>query len=585
MQIMKHLSKSNVETFTLVDLLRNQAILKPDLDAYTFLENEHEVNKLTYAGMDRRARAIGALLQEHAKQGERALLLYPPGLEFVAAFFGCLYAGVIAVPVYPPNPSRLDRTLPRLLAIMNDSQPIIALTTSSILPMAEYMFAQEAEFKSIRWLATDSIKDDLAKDWKEPEIDSSTLAFLQYTSGSTAMPRGVMVSQGNLLHNERMIQKAFWQSEQSIVVSWLPLYHDMGLIGGALQPLYNGGKCILMSPVTFLKKPFRWLQAISDYKATTSGAPNFAYDLCVRKITAEQRDTLDLSSWVTAFNGAEPISYETLERFATAFEPCGFKLGTFFPCYGLAEATLLVACGLKRPAPVLCIVDAEALGKNMVVSATPGADGTRTLVSCGKTELDQKVTIVDPETLTECSSEKVGEIWVSGPSIAQGYWNRTVSTVQTFQAYLTDTGEGPYLRTGDLGFIRDSELFVTGRLKDLVIIRGKNHYPQDIEWTVEKSDPLIRPGCCAAFSVDINDKEHLVVVAEVDDRRQSDQPQSFEALDGIIKRAVARDHELHVHAVVLLKNGGIPKTSSGKVQRHACKIGFLEGNLEVVDQK
>jgi acyl-CoA synthetase (AMP-forming)/AMP-acid ligase II len=337
-----------------------------------------------------------------------------------------------------------------------------------------------------------------------------------------------------------------------------------------------------MSPVTFLKKPLRWLQAISDYKATTSGGPNFAYDLCVRKITPEQRDALDLSTWVTAFNGAEPISYDTLERFTSYFKPSGFRSETFFPCYGLAEATLMVTCGLKRSVPAFTTVQAQELGKNRVVSVSAEEEGARTLTSCGVTQLDQKVIIVDPETLTQCPPDRVGEIWVSGPSVAQGYWKRKEETEQTFRGYLSDTGEGPFLRTGDLGFIKEEELFVTGRLKDLVIIRGKNHYPHDIEWTVEKSNTVIRPGCCAAFSVEVEGKENLVVVAEVDERRQAEKTETIdlELIMGTIRRAVASDHELHIYKVMLLKSGSIPKTSSGKIQRHACRSGFLEGTLE-----
>ncbi len=563
---------------TLVEILQSKTLYQPDKKAFTFLlDGEAEESSITYRELDLQARAIATRLQDLGASEERALLIYPPGLEFITAFFGCLYAGVVAVPAYPP---RRNQSLSRLQSIVTDARATIALTTKTTLSNIERQLTESPTLQALHWLATDNIASDLAQTWHKPAISSDTLAFLQYTSGSTGTPKGVMVSHGNLLHNEQMLQTAFQHTEKTIYVSWLPLFHDMGLIGNMLQSLYLGRPCILMSPVAFLQRPVRWLQAISRYKATTSGGPNFAYELCVSKITNEQRKTLDLSSWDVAFNGAEPVRAETLERFATAFEPYGFRREAFYPCYGMAETTLIVSGGLKAALPVLKTVQGEALEQHRVVSASLENNGVRTLVGCGQTLLEQQIVIAHPDTLTRCQPPEVGEIWVSGNSVAQGYWNRPEETQATFRAYLADTGEGPFLRTGDLGFLQDGELFVTGRLKDVIIIRGRNHYPQDIEQTVEKSHSVVQLGCTAAFSVEVNAQERLVVACEVE--RTSRRNLDLEEVVGAIRKAVSEQHDLEVYGVLLLKPGSIPKTSSGKIQRHACKAGFLAESLSVV---
>ncbi len=578
------------EPSTLVEVLRWRALHQPDRLAYTFLQDgEMEEIHLTYADVDRRARAIGARLQSLGAYGERALLVYPPGLEFIAGFFGCLYAGVVAIPVYPPHSPRLDKSLPKLRAIANDAQPVAVLTSSALLSLAENIGAQAPDLQALPWLATDTITDISASEWQPAALNSSSLAFLQYTSGSTAVPRGAMLTHGNLLHNLALIQQSLESSPETRGLFWVPLYHDLGLIGGLLEPLYSGCTSTFMSPMTILQRPLRWLQAISRTRATCSGGPNFVYDLCVRKITPEQRATLDLSSWDIAFICAEPVRCETLERFATTFASCGFRREAFYPCYGLAEATLIASGGLKAAPPVVFTVQSAALERNRVIAAPTGKDGTQTLVGCGKTLGDQEIIIVHPETFTRCSPDEVGEIWIAGPSVARGYWNQSEETKRTFQAYLTETGEGPFLRTGDLGFLKDGEVFVTGRLKDLIIIDGYNYYPQDIEQTVEQSHQSLRPSCCAAFSVDIDGKERLVIVAEVE--RRSVGPDLSRPLPiyrpaseivQAIRRAVAEAHELRVYAVLLLKPGSIPKTSSGKIQRHACRANFLTGSLDAI---
>jgi amino acid adenylation domain-containing protein len=564
----------NIKFPNLVELLRYRALNQSDKLAFTFLINGAQEASFSYQELDLQARAIAVSLQKMTTTGERALLLYPPGLEFIAAYFGCLYAGVIAVPAYPP---RQNKSLSRLQSVAADAQASVVLTTTTTLSNIKHNLTT---LQSLHWLATDDINTDLADSWQQPQINSDSLAFLQYTSGSTGTPKGVMVSHGNLWQNLASIYQCFGHSPNSQGVIWLPPYHDMGLIGGVLQPLYGGFPVTLMSPVDFLQKPFYWLEAISRYKATTSGGPNFAYDLCVRKITPEQRETLDLSSWEVAFNGAEPIRAETLKKFAETFEPCGFRASSFYPCYGMAETTLIVSGGLKKDPPILTSVDGKALLDNRVTSASQNNNSTQTLVSSGQNIEKHEIVIVHPETLQRCSSNEVGEIWVRGASVAQGYWRKTEETKATFHAYLADTKEGPFLRTGDLGFLKGGELFVTGRLKDLIIIRGRNYYPQDIELTVEKSHPALKTSSSAAFSVDVNGQEQLVVACEVE--REYLRKLDGDAIAKNILQAVGEEHELQVHTVLLLKTGSIPKTSSGKIRRRACRAGFMASDLNVV---
>ncbi|WP_158619966.1 non-ribosomal peptide synthetase [Corallococcus sicarius] len=569
---------------TLVELLRVRAQTQGDRRGFTFLlDGETDEAHLTYAELDQKARAIAAALQARGAQGQRALLLYPPGLDYIAGFFGCLYAGVIAVPIYPPDPMRLARTLPRLLAISQDAQATVALTTDFIYGMGEMLFEQAPELRELHWIATDTLDAEVAEGWRDPGVATDTRVFLQYTSGSTSSPKGVVLTHGNLLHNSKLIHSCFGHSTQSQGVIWLPPYHDMGLIGGILQPLYGGFPVTLFSPVDFLKRPMRWLEAISRYKATTSGGPNFAFDLCVRKSTPEERAKLDLGHWDLAFNGAEPIMPDTLRRFAEAFGPQGFRSEAIYPCYGLAEGTLIASGGDKRELPIQRTVDAGALKDNRVVAAQPTHKGAQTLVGSGRNLTDQRLVIAHPETGRPLPAGQVGEIRVAGPSIAQGYWGRPEQTQATFQQPLTGTDDATtFLRTGDLGFLDGGELFVTGRLKDLIIIRGRNHYPQDIERTVESSHPAIRPGCTAAFSIEQDDEERLIVVTEVDRRAVERDGVDLEALTQGIRQAVAAGHDLQAQGVVLLGPGAIPKTSSGKIQRFATRAEYTADTLEAL---
>ncbi|NEO35906.1 MAG: AMP-binding protein [Moorea sp. SIOASIH] len=562
---------------SLVDLLGERAQAQPNQLAYIFLlDGETESGSLTYGELDAKARAIAAHLQ--SMQGERALLLYPSGLEFISAFMGCLYAGVVAVPVYPP---RRNQKLSRLLNIVNDAQACIALTTTSILADIEQRWASDGELAQLKLIATDTIVAD-SQEFAPLSVTGSSLAFLQYTSGSTGTPKGVMVTHGNIIHNQQMIHQAFGHSEKTIFVGWLPLFHDMGLIGNVLQPMYLGIPCILMPPVAFLQKPIRWLKAISKYRATTSGGPNFAYDLCVKKIQPEQLANLDLSSWDVAFNGAEPVRAETLKQFGQKFANCGFNYRAFYPCYGMAETTLFATGGEKNQSPVIQGVKAKDLEQNLVVESEISSDESRGFVGVGRPYLNTTVIIVNPESLTPSEPGQVGEIWVSGGSVTSGYWNRPQATQEVLQAYLKDTGDGPFLRTGDLGFLLKGELFVTGRLKDMIIIRGRNYYPQDIELTVENSHPALRSHCSAAFSVERDGEERLVVACEVE--RTHLRKLNTEEVVSAVRHGIWMEHELKVYGVLLLKTGSIPKTSSGKIQRHACRQEWLNKQLNLVGE-
>ncbi len=561
---------------TLIDVLGQRALERPAQEAYTFLvDGESETATLTFGQLDARARAIAALLKSVEAAGENVLVLYPHGLDYISAFVGCLYARAVAVPVPPP---RFNRKMERLTTIAADSCARIALTTRSILDKIETLSENAPELGSLLWLATDDIDIQQADGWERPSVSGNTLAFLQYTSGSTTAPRGVMVTHENLLRNEKLIQQSFNQTDQSVIFSWLPLYHDMGLIGGVLQPLYLGARCILMSPFAFLQRPLRWLQAISHYRVTTSGGPDFAYDLCARKAAEQDCSGLDLSSWTVAFNGSEPIRPETIDKFTEAFRGSGFRRESFFPCYGLAEATLLVSGGGTASQPLVKSVQAEALKSHRIVDMDAGQPDCRSLVSSGRIGSSNKVVIADPDSLTLCPQDRVGEIWVCGPSITKGYYNRPQETRQTFQAYLADAAQGPFLRTGDLGFIRDGALFVTGRLKDLMIIRGQNYYPQDVEATIQRNSFVLRQNCGAAFSIEVNGQERLVIVQEVETRRE----QNLDEVIALIRQSVAEDHQLPPYAITLIKTGSLPRTSSGKVRRQTCRAQFLDGQLKVL---
>jgi acyl-CoA synthetase (AMP-forming)/AMP-acid ligase II/acyl carrier protein len=561
---------------TLVDLLRFRAATHPERLAFRFLVDDERSDTLTYADLELRARGIAAALQRRGLGGERVLLVFPPGLDFVAAFFGCLMARAVAVPVNPP---RLNRRAERVDAIVADSAARAVLGpargASALRGLAGVPGAEE-----MTWLFTAEIPDDLADEWREADVAPDALALLQYTSGSTAVPRGVMLTHANILANLAAID--CWTGvagREPYGVFWLPHFHDMGLMGGILQHIYWGGSTSLLSPAAFVSEPLRWLREISRTRATHVAAPNFAYDHCVRQTTEEERRSLDLSSLVVAFNGGEPVRHATLERFAEAFAPSGFRPEAMYPCYGLAESTLIVT-GKRRGEPsATIVVDAAEIERDRVVRSRGGEAGARTLVSCGRAADGHAVVVVDPGTCVPCEAGRVGEIWVTGPSVASGYWGCETETVGTFHAHLSGGDERSFLRTGDLGFLDDGELYVTGRLKDLIIVRGRNLYPNDVESAAAECHPRLRAGIGAAFSASDGVEERLVVLHEADRRLKG---REAEVVLDALRTGIADEFEVAPYAVALLPPGGVLRTSSGKVRRRACREAFLDGSLRTL---
>ncbi|MFJ2743705.1 SDR family NAD(P)-dependent oxidoreductase [Streptomyces sp. NPDC087440] len=540
------------------------------------VDGEGDPQTLGNAELDLRARAIAATLQERFPAGERALIMCPAGLDYVVSFFACLYADIVAVPVYPPDPAFPMRTLPRLVAVVEDAKPSVVLAPAETIALVDRFAEHAPVLREIAWVPVDSVDPGAADSWREPGTHRDDLAFLQYTSGSTSSPKGVMVTHGNLIHNiSEMNRQFFGHSRDQHMVSWLPPFHDLGLIMGLLTPAYGGYPVTFMSPYSFLKRPLRWLRAISDAGATASPAPNFAYDLAVAKVTEQDRRTLDLSTWRVALNGAEPVRRSTLDAFTAAFAECGFRATTHAPSYGLAEATLVVSTGEPDAEPVHRDLAAGPLQHGVATDAGPG-ERARNLPGCGVSLHDQTVVIVDPQTHLVRPEGEVGEIWVAGPSVAHGYWRRPEATQETFGAHLA-TGEGPFLRTGDLGFADGAELYVTGRIKDVVIVAGRNHYPQDIERTVESVDAGLRQGCGIAGSREIDGEERLIVVQEY---RGSRTPEAREKVIDAIRAEVVREHGLQPYVVALARTGTVPKTSSGKLQRAACMDAVLDGTFE-----
>ncbi|MGL5997283.1 MAG: non-ribosomal peptide synthetase [Pseudomonas proteolytica] len=550
---------------TLVQSLQRRAMQTPDQVALRFLaESADDTVVLSYRDLDLRARTIAAALQASAGLGERAVLLFPSGPDYVAAFFGCLYAGVIAVPAYPPESTRRHHQ-ERLLSIIADAEPRLLLTSSGLRDALGQI--QEAP----PLLCVDELHSGSAAGWVEPNLQADDIAFLQYTSGSTALPKGVQVTHGNLVANELLIRRGFGidLNPDDVIVSWLPLYHDMGLIGGLLQPIFSGVPCVLMSPAYFLGRPLRWLEAISQYRGTISGGPDFAYRLCSERVSESALERLDLSHWRVAYSGSEPIRLDTLERFAEKFARCGFTPNNFFASYGLAEATLFVAGGTRGQGIPALRLDEQALAANR---AEPGQGSA--IMSCGTSQPEHGVLIVEPHTLAELADSCVGEIWATGPSIARGYWRNPEATAKTFVQHAGRT----WLRTGDLGFVRDGEVFITGRLKDLLIVRGHNLYPQDIEQTVEREVEVVRKGRVAAFAVNDQGLEGIGIAAEIS--RSVQKVLAPEALIKAIRQAVAEAYQEAPCVVVLLNPGALPKTSSGKVQRSACRTRLADGSLD-----
>lgn len=585
-----------------------------------FIGEDGSSIELSHGALDARARAVAESL--HGLSNERILLMYPPGLDYIVAFFGCLYAGAIAVPAYPPaRPisapgrhsarARAERRNDRLMGVWRDCEPAAVLSTESLMPTVKAVYGLRSDAAEVRWIATDRLEESMGSTWSRPDIDGGQIAFLQYTSGSTGSPKGVIIDHSNILHNLHVHHIEVQQRKRGvytdegaheILVSWLPMYHDMGLISTVLFPIVYGAFSVQMSPVSFMKRPVRWLAAIGEYRGTMSAAPNFAYDECTRRVSDEDLESLDLSTWTAAFNAGEPVRPQTLASFFEKFARCGLHRETLRPAYGMAECTVCVSARPVRPDGPARDFEAAALPRGRAIPAQDAAS-SHALVSCGGQPQDLEIVIADPETARACPAGHEGEIWVRGGSVGQGYWRKPEASHATFGARLADSGEGPFLRTGDLGYLVDTELFVTGRIKDLIIIRGANHYPQEIEHTVEDAHPALGRAGGAAFSVEHEGEERLVVVQElaprfkailgerpgpgmIDGRFECAAPNA--AIEGglrevveQVRRVVSEDHELELHELVLLGMGTVPKTSSGKIQRQACRRELEAGTLQI----
>jgi acyl-CoA synthetase (AMP-forming)/AMP-acid ligase II len=568
---------------SLNDVLRAHAATRPDDRAYVFIgDRGREEAVLTFAELDRRAQALARWLAAQAEPGARALLVFPPGLDFLVGFFGCLYAGVIAVPMMPP--SRRDRLRDSSLSIIDDCTPKLGLTVSDYLDPIRSTLGQQSKVAAMAWVGVDtetfpSTTTTIPMARAQPQRD--TIAFLQYTSGSTSTPKGVMVSHGNLLANLEMIRSAYGQGRHSTRVGWIPLYHDMGLILNALSACYAGALCVLMPPAAFMQRPLSWIAAIDRYRAEMTCAPNFAFDHCVDRYRAEELNGIDLSCWKVAVNGAEPVRVDTLDRFARIFSAHGFDANALHPNYGMAETTLMISGGKRETNPVLWRVSRDGLKKNRALP-TEDSNDLQVLVGCGRMLPGERIAVVDPDTCRRQSAGWVGEVWVNGANVAQGYWRKPGPTQQIFRVRIVGEGEDGWLRTGDLGCVDEAgELYITGRIRDMMIFRGANYYPQDIERTAERSHPALRHHCGAAFTL-LRDKQPLLVVIQEVKRTHRNHVDVAD-IKAAIRRSVVREHELHVHDVVLIRHGTIPKTTSGKIRRSLARQLYLADQLELWD--
>lgn len=559
---------------TLVALLRHRVLHQPDQLGYTFLrDGEHAAVDWTWSALDRRARAVAAWLQARNARGERAVLLFEEGLDFLAALFGCMYADVLAVPVHPPDPARLQRTLPRLRTIVTDADVRFALTTQGLRETTQPELSRIPALAESHWLAVDTLSDEIAAQWVDPSVTPDDIAYLQYTSGSTATPKGVRISHRNLLHQLADFDTGYDHRPDSVLVSWLPATHDLGLVYGRFMPLFVGFRCVFMSPVAFMQRPLRWMQAVSRFRGTHSPTPNFGLELVARKSNEHERASLDLSSLKVILNGAEPIREASEQLFVEVFRPHGLSPAAVTHAMGMSESTAKIVTEPIDRLPRFVYLDPVAYERNEVVLVPRGTPGARAVASCGRTVLDTRAIVVDPVTREDLGEDRVGELWVSGTTVAQGYFRNPEATAATFQARLAD-GTGPFLRTGDLAFVHGGEVYLTGRLKDVIIIRGQNHHPQDIEWTVAGSHPALRPNCAAAFGVERDGEEQLVLVTEVYPERVGDPEEVF----GAVRQAVS-EHGLQAASIGLIAPRALPKTSSGKIQRGLARERFQAGEL------
>jgi acyl-CoA synthetase (AMP-forming)/AMP-acid ligase II len=564
------------EVRSLIDVLTLRAEREPDRAPLEFVtDGQAETDARTFGQLHDRARAIGAGLRERVSPGEPVLVVYPPGLEFHDAFYGALYAGAVPVPAYPPDPFRLERSSTILGTIAADIDARLALTNELIQGAVAPVIEAAPRLGELDWLTADDVAGDPSS-WRRPDIEPDTLCFLQYTSGSTSLPKGVMITHGNLVAQSRLLKEDMHLDDASIGVSWCPLYHDMGLVSSVAEPVYTGMIAKVLSPLDFLKRPAFWLDTITRFGATHCGGPNFAYDLCTRRVTFDERERLDLTTWETAFNAAEPIRADTLDRFARAFAPVGFRREAFTPAFGLAESVCMITSSNGPEKPIVKSFDPEQLAGGRAGPTANGASAKR-LVACGRPAARHEMLIVDSSSGAPVPDGTVGELWLRGPTVARGYWHNDEQTEETFGARTAD-GEGPFLRTGDLGFVVDGEIYPTGRIKDLIIVRGRNLYPQDVELTAQRAVEALRPGCGCAFAVEGEEgTESVVLVQEVRDPAEVDAPAAMDAA----REAVAREHGVDI-TIVLIQPRTIPKTSSGKLQRLAARDRYQAGELKLV---
>ncbi len=563
------------ESESLVEIISKRADLQPEHVVYRYLgDGVNETERFTFKEIDRVARSVAQELAKKLVPGDRVVLLFPQGLQYIAALYGCFYGGFIAIPAYPP---RRNRKTDRLNAIIEDSGASACIATRDVFSTVERNFSDNELLSGMDWFVYEDIcglENPKALN-RFPKPDE--VAFIQYTSGSTGNPKGVMITHENIIYNSEFIHRSFGFDATTVGMNWLPVFHDMGLIGGIFQAAFLGLLNVGMPPVAFLKNPLNWLKAIDKYKATTGGGPNFSYDYCIQKIKPEEVVGLDLSTIKNFYCGGEPVRRKTFEAFPKAFSGAGVRTNQMFAVYGMAETTLIVTGGDPASEPEFVRVNQEALSKNRVVFVTPDEKGID-LVSNGHVWMETEIVIVNPDTFSEADENSIGEVWIKGPTVAKGYWNKPEETKRTFSAY-TKSGSGPWLRSGDLGFIFEGNLYITGRLKDMIIIRGVNYYPNDIEYSVQQSHEAFKDNAGAAFSIQVDGVERLVLVQELE--RNYLRNADHDALMAHIRKVIADEHELEVFAVALIRTGSIPLTSSGKIQRRQTRYEYLTGKLNI----
>lgn len=569
---------------TFIDILYEQRDRHPSKQLYIFLiDGEKKELSITYDQLIIKAKMLAQRLSDLAEKNDRILLFYPPGLEYIIAFYACLFNGLIAVPAYPPD----SRNINRIYGIIQDSKAKIALCSKDVYERVSSATITNLHGldKKLTLLSTDVINEPDTNVNISTQVSANDIAFLQYTSGSTSTPKGVMVSHENLIANCYLLSKYFeYNNKNHVKVSWLPPYHDMGLVDNIIHPIYAGITSVIMSPASFSRKPVRWLQAItnySNYGQVVSGGPNFAYEMCCNYVDDDHMDGLDLSKWRLAYNGAEPVRASTLKKFGQKFSKAGFKYQNFHPVYGLAEATLIISSGILKNDPVIKKFDIDSFKNKVVHEVEDDHSKQVELVACGKNLESHRIVILNLSTFKEEQDYNIGEIWIKGPSITNGYWQNKEVTQETFHAYISDTNEGPFMRTGDLGFFdNEKNLFITGRIKELIIIGGQNYYPQDIEETAEQACEMLRPSCGGAFSIDFNNEEVIVIVYEL--QRKYTKKANLDEIKFVIKDAFAKKDGLAIHDIVIIETSSFPKTSSGKLQRQLAKKMYLNKELKIL---